>query len=76
MNTSAKLAPLPWRHPIIQAPMARVSTPALAAAVSNAGGLGSLGAGAAGAAKMAAMIRDTRALTRCATSPAVQGGEG
>lgn len=26
-------------HPIIQAPMAGVSTPALAAAVSNAGGL-------------------------------------
>jgi len=32
--------------PIIQAPMAGVSTPALAAAVSNAGGLGSLGVGA------------------------------
>ncbi len=30
-------------HPIIQAPMAGASTPALAAAVSNAGGLGSLG---------------------------------
>lgn len=32
--------------PIIQAPMAGVSTPAMAAAVSNAGGLGSLGVGA------------------------------
>ena len=32
--------------PIIQAPMAGVSTPALAAAVSNAGGLGSIGIGA------------------------------
>ena len=31
-------------HPIIQAPMARVSTPSLVAAVSNAGGLGSFGA--------------------------------
>ncbi|MBN3775738.1 nitronate monooxygenase, partial [Burkholderia sp. Se-20378] len=31
------------RAPIVQAPMAGVSTPALAAAVSNAGGLGSLG---------------------------------
>ena len=31
------------RHPIIQAPMAGAATPALAAAVSNAGGLGSLG---------------------------------
>lgn len=30
-------------HPIIQAPMAGASTPAMAAAVSNAGGLGSLG---------------------------------
>jgi len=32
-------------HPIIQAPMAGSATPALAAAVSNAGGLGSLGLG-------------------------------
>lgn len=30
-------------HPIIQAPMAGATTPALAAAVSNAGGMGSLG---------------------------------
>ena len=30
-------------HPIIQAPMAGSTTPALAAAVSNAGGLGSIG---------------------------------
>lgn len=30
-------------HPVIQAPMAGASTPALAAAVTNAGGLGSLG---------------------------------
>ena len=34
-------------HPIIQAPMAGFTTPALAAAVANAGGLGSLGAAAA-----------------------------
>jgi nitronate monooxygenase len=33
-------------HPIIQAPMAGASTPAMAAAVSNAGGLGSLGCAA------------------------------
>ena len=32
-------------HPIVQAPMAGSATPALAAAVSNAGGLGSLGCG-------------------------------
>ncbi|MBV8473566.1 MAG: nitronate monooxygenase [Hyphomicrobiales bacterium] len=33
-------------HPIIQAPMAGTSTPKMAAAVSNAGGLGSIGLGA------------------------------
>ncbi len=33
---------LKLEHPIIQAPMAGSTTPALAAAVSNAGGLGSL----------------------------------
>jgi nitronate monooxygenase len=33
-------------HPIVQAPMAGASTPALAAAVTNAGGLGSLGCAA------------------------------
>jgi nitronate monooxygenase len=36
------------RHPIIQAPMAGTATPALAAAVSNAGGLGSISIAAAG----------------------------
>jgi nitronate monooxygenase len=49
--------------PIIQAPMAGVSTPALAAAVSNAGGLGSLGVGAMNAAGARKAIRETRALT-------------
>ncbi|MBP0590894.1 nitronate monooxygenase [Paraburkholderia sp. LEh10] len=49
--------------PIIQAPMAGVSTPALAAAVSNAGGLGSLGVGAMNAEAARKTIRDTRALT-------------
>lgn len=34
------------RYPIIRAPMAGVSTPELAAGVSNAGGLGSIGIGA------------------------------
>ena len=33
-------------YPIIQAPMASATTPALAAKVSEAGGLGSLGLGA------------------------------
>ena len=36
--------------PIIQAPMAGVSTPEMAAAVSNAGALGSIGVGATDAA--------------------------
>src|ERR1700674_5213316 len=47
--------------PIIQAPMAGVSTPAMAAAVSNAGALGSIGVGATdaeGARRMIASVRD------------------
>ncbi|KGE78873.1 NAD(P)H-dependent flavin oxidoreductase [Halomonas salina] len=50
-------------QPLIQAPMAGVATPELAAAVSNAGGLGSLGIGASGVDKARAMIERTRALT-------------
>lgn len=50
-------------HPIIQAPMAGVSTPALAAAVSNAGGLGSLGIGANTAPQAKSAILQTRSLT-------------
>ena len=42
---NALLALLDIELPIIQAPMAGISTVALAAAVSNAGGLGSLGLG-------------------------------
>jgi nitronate monooxygenase len=49
--------------PIIQAPMAGVSTPALAAAVSNAGGLGSLGVGAMNAESARKVVRQTRELT-------------
>ena len=49
--------------PIIQAPMAGVSTPDLAAAVSNAGGLGSIAVGATDAAGARAMIEATAALT-------------
>ncbi|MDY0250266.1 MAG: nitronate monooxygenase [Pseudomonas sp.] len=45
MASTDFLADLGIRLPIIQAPMAGVSTVALAAAVSNAGGLGSLGLG-------------------------------
>lgn len=53
--------------PIVQAPMAGTSTPAMAAAVANAGGLGSLGVGAmtpnaAEAAIEASRARSTRPL--------------
>lgn len=51
------------RHPLIQAPMAGVSTPALAAAVSNAGALGSIGVGASSVDKARSMIAETRKLT-------------
>jgi nitronate monooxygenase len=56
-------ARLGLRHPIIQAPMAGVSTPRMAAEVANAGGLGSLGIGASTAAQARQMIEETRALT-------------
>ena len=49
--------------PIVQAPMAGVSTPELAAAVSNAGGLGSIGIGATDAGGALTMIEATRART-------------
>ncbi|KRE88366.1 2-nitropropane dioxygenase [Frateuria sp. Soil773] len=51
-------------HPLIQAPMAGATTPALAAAVSEAGGLGSLGAGYLEPEAILAQAADTRALTR------------
>jgi nitronate monooxygenase len=49
--------------PIIQAPMAGVSTPAMAAAVSNAGALGSIGVGAVNAKTAREMIRAVQAAT-------------
>ena len=49
--------------PIIQAPMAGVSTPTMAAAVSNAGGLGSIGVAAVGFEAARRMIAETRAAT-------------
>jgi nitronate monooxygenase len=51
------------RVPIIQAPMASVSTPEMAAAVIAAGGLGSLGVGATNAAGARDMIRAVRLRT-------------
>ena len=61
------LATLGIDLPIIQAPMAGVSSPAMAAAVSNAGALGSIGVGATDAAGARAMVaafrqRSVRAL--------------
>src|SRR4051812_38320187 len=50
--------------PIIQAPMAGVSTPAMAAAASNAGALGSMGVGATNAEGARNMIRAARELTQ------------
>ncbi|WP_434641058.1 NAD(P)H-dependent flavin oxidoreductase [Klebsiella sp. I138] len=50
-------------YPIIQAPMAGVSTPELAAAVSNSGGLGSLGLGASTVSQAEVLIARTRHLT-------------
>lgn len=49
--------------PLIQAPMAGVSTPAMAAAVSEAGGLGSIAVGATDANGARAMIAEVRART-------------
>jgi nitronate monooxygenase len=49
--------------PIIQAPMAGVSTPEMAAAVSNVGALGSIGVGAANAEATRQMIVAVRART-------------
>ena len=50
-------------YPVIQAPMAGVSTPAMAAAVSNAGALGSIGLGAEKPDGAKRMILATQALT-------------
>ncbi|MDE1169032.1 MAG: nitronate monooxygenase [Pseudomonas sp.] len=49
--------------PIIQAPMAGTATPAMAAAVSNAGGLGSISIAAVNAEAGRAMIGELRGLT-------------
>ncbi|MCB4823685.1 NAD(P)H-dependent flavin oxidoreductase [Roseicella aerolata] len=51
------------RYPILLAGMGRASTPELAAAVSNAGGLGVIGAAGCGPNQLRAWIRRTRDLT-------------
>lgn len=64
MNSFEQLvAQLGIQHPIIQAPMAGVSTPKLVAEVSEAGGLGSLGLGAVTLEQAAQQIQETRKLT-------------
>jgi nitronate monooxygenase len=57
------LAGLGVALPIVQAPMAGTSTPALAAAVCNAGALGSIAVGATDAAGARVMIEDLRRRT-------------
>jgi nitronate monooxygenase len=64
MNSSQQfLARLALQYPIIQAPMAGVSTPRMAAAVSNAGGLGSVGLGASNAAQARQTLEELRGLS-------------
>jgi nitronate monooxygenase len=60
---SSLLAALGLSLPIFQAPMAGVSTPALAAAVANAGGLGALGLGASTPAQARAALAEAATLT-------------
>ncbi|TSH79089.1 nitronate monooxygenase family protein [Pantoea sp. paga] len=54
---------LDLKYPIIQAPMAGVSTPEMAAAVSNAGVLGSISVGASTPEQAEVMIKKTLSLT-------------
>lgn len=68
MDTAMKGAPpsleslLDSRTPILQAPMAGVSTPRLAAAVSEAGGLGAIAVGAMRPERAAGVLAETAAL--------------
>ncbi|MGF1561685.1 MAG: NAD(P)H-dependent flavin oxidoreductase [Geminicoccaceae bacterium] len=50
-------------HPILQAPMVGAATPAMAAAVSAAGGLGGLGCGSINAEAIRAEVDDLRSMT-------------
>jgi len=60
---TALLAQLGIQHPIFLAPMAGISTPELAAEVSNQGGLGALGLGANSIQTARQQILQTQALT-------------
>jgi nitronate monooxygenase len=61
--SNSLLSLLNIERPILQSPMVGVSTPRLAAAVSNAGGLGSIGIGASSVGQARDMLRETAALT-------------
>lgn len=61
MNRAARR--LGVRFPIVQAPIGSATTPALAAAVSNAGGLGMLAGSWRSPAELVALIHETKALT-------------
>ena len=50
-------------YPFIQAPMLGVTTPAMAAAISNAGGLGSLPVGGLPPDKVLSLVEETKSLT-------------
>lgn len=63
MTATALTAWLGLEHPIIQAPMAGTATPALAAAVSNAGALGSISIANVAPDAADRMIAETTALT-------------
>ncbi|MBO1915462.1 nitronate monooxygenase, partial [Microvirga sp. 3-52] len=54
---------LHMKSPIIQAPMAGVTTPEFVAACAEAGALGSIGAGYLSAAATRKFIREVKALT-------------
>lgn len=60
---TALTARLGITYPIVQAPMASISTAPLAAAVSMAGGLGSIGSAVMPPAAVEAQVRDVRART-------------
>ncbi|MDB5981471.1 MAG: 2-nitropropane dioxygenase [Pseudomonas sp.] len=62
-SSQTLLALLDIKLPIIQAPMAGISSPAMAAAVIEAGGLGSIGVGATNAAGARTMIQAVRELS-------------
>jgi nitronate monooxygenase len=62
-RTTSLLHRLGLRLPILQAPMAGYATPALAAAVTNAGGLGGLGSATLSPAALAAQVAELRSRT-------------